>query len=338
MSNYMQIYREAVDTLEREYRAVLDTHSSHLYAYFQANGDMLEEVALYRDCNVCGSERKRPFLKPTPYIFVECEDCGFRYMDPIIDTNNTSILTEGITQLRQTAIKDPKWKKRHQKMTQQVRDILAIKQDGVFLDVGCGLGRHMHLVLPHFSRVEGIELDSVSRAYCQESGLNVYGDPLEDLHLPADTYDVVLLSQVIEHLVDPKIVCAEIFRILKPGGILYIDTPNFSSLSMALFRERCSVVVGSSHISLFSVDTALSLLRTIGFAEMQARTYQTDLFPLDVLTYIFNRKGFVHRRNIHLPLYLPFYRVFHEVFDERLFRNLGRRIGSYMRLVVAKPL
>lgn len=337
MKNHVQVYRDAVETLEREYRAQQEKYSSHIETYFDAKGEMLERVALYRDCNVCGCGRKRPFLKPTPYVFVECEDCGFRYMDPIIDPETTSILTEGISQQRQTVIKDPQWEKRHQKMTQQVREILAIKQEGSFLDIGCGLGRHMRLLPPSFSRVEGIELDKVSLAYCREAGLNVYGEPLEKLHLPANTYDAVLMNQVIEHLVDPRAVCAEIFRILRPGGILYIDTPNFSSLSMALFKERCSVVGGSSHISLFGVGTALVMLRSLGFSELQARTYQTDLFPLDVLAYVLNRKRFAHRRNIYLPFYVPFYRVFHEVFEERLFRNLGWRMGSYMRLVVTKP-
>lgn len=337
MTNYLQVYREAVETLKREFNAQRETLRSQNEAYFDANGEMLKEVALYRDCNICGSARKRPFLNPNPYIFVECEDCGFRYMDPIINPETTSILTDDISSLRQTVIKDPKWEKRHQIMTQQVREILAIKQEGNFLDVGCGLGRHMHLVQPYFSQVDGIELDQVSLNYCREAGLNVYGEPLETLGLPANTYDVVLLNQVIEHLVDPKAVCAEVFRILRPGGILYIDTPNFSSLSISLFKEHCSVVEGSGHISLFCVKTVLALLHSLGFSELKARTYQTDLFPLDVLTYIFNSKNFVHRRNIHLPFYLLFYRIYHEVFDERLFRNLGRSIGSYMRLIVRKP-
>jgi 2-polyprenyl-3-methyl-5-hydroxy-6-metoxy-1,4-benzoquinol methylase len=337
MKKYVKKYRDAVETLEREYRAVLDTNSSHIDAYFDEKGEMLESAAVYRACNVCGSASKKPFIGPTPYIFVECVDCGFRYMDPIIDTESTSILIEGISEQRQAVLKDPKWEKRHKKMTQQIRDILAIKQGGHFLDVGCGLGRHMSLALPYFSRVEGIELDSVSRAYCLEAGLTVYGEPLEMLDLPADTYDVVLLNQVLEHLADPKGVCAEVFRVLRPGGILYIDTPNFSSVSMALFKEHCSIVAGSSHISLFSVKTALALLQSVGFSEVEARTYQTDLFPLDVLAFFLNRKGFKHRRNMQLPLYLPLYRVFHEVFEERLFRNLGRRVGSYMRIIVTKP-
>ncbi len=337
IKNYLRVYREAVVILEREYRAALDTYTAHLEAYFDGEGNMLENVALYRDCNVCGGSRKRAFLKPTPYNFVECVDCGFRFMDPIIDTESTPILTDGISQQRQIVIQDPKWAQRRHKMTRQIRDILALKRGGCFLDVGCGLGRHMHLASPYFSRVEGIELDEVSRVHCLEAGLEVYREPLEDLHLPADCYDVVLLNQVLEHLADPRAVCAEIFRVLKPGGILYIDTPNFTSLSMALFKERCSIVGGSGHISLFSVKTAIALLDSLGFSEVWARTYQTDLFPLDVLAFLFDRRRFAHRRNLHMPLYLPLYRIFHEVFDERLFRNMGRRAGSYMRIVVAKP-
>ena len=74
----MQIYRDAIATLQRENLARLEKHSSHIKTYFDSDGKMLAEAALFRDCNICGSARKQPFLKPTPYIFVECEDCGSR--------------------------------------------------------------------------------------------------------------------------------------------------------------------------------------------------------------------------------------------------------------------
>ncbi len=338
MTKYLQIYRNAVSTLERETRANIDRLVSDFEAYFDIDGKMNERVALYRTCNVCTGDEKIPFLGPNPYTYVECATCGFRYMDPIIDPQKTTILRDGISKLRETDIKNPKLEKRHQKMTQQVREIIAHHKGGNFLDIGCGLGRHMQLATPYFDSLEGIELDKISRKYCQGIGLKVYGESLERLNLPSNKYDVILLNQVLEHLVDPKNLCLEVLRILRPGGIFYIDTPNFESLSLRLFKENCSVVQGSSHISLFTVKTVRSLLEPLGFETISARTYQTDLFPLDIFAFKFFNNKFHHRRNLFIPLYLAFYRVFHEIFEEKVFRNLGTSMGSYMRIVVKKKL
>ncbi|MBI4489875.1 MAG: methyltransferase domain-containing protein [Deltaproteobacteria bacterium] len=329
-------YSEAVSLLERENLAALKKNQEHIDSYFDAGGKIHLKYALYRNCNVCGSNSTRPFLLPTPYDLVECTSCGFRYMNPIIDPQKTTILTQGISRLRSEVIKDPQWVTRHERMTQQVREILRLRDKGAFLDVGCGLGRHLRLAKKHFERAEGIELCKVSLEYCRAAGLQVYGDPLETLNLTAASYDVVLMNQVIEHLSDPRTTCQEVWRVLKPSGIFYLDTPNFASLAMRLFREHNRIISGSSHISLFSVETLSRLLRSLGFEIVSTVTYQTDIFPVDLAVFLFDRKNFRHRRNLQIPFYLLFYRVFHEIFEERVFRNLGDW-GSYMRVIVRKP-
>ena len=336
MRGIVRRYREEMATLRREHEANLNMQREHEERYFGDDGAIRPEFALYRRCSVCGSDDAQPFIPANPYVYVECSDCGFRYMNPIIDPDMTTILTSGISDYRQTVLANPREPHVRKRMTQQMREILAIKSGGAFLDVGCGLGRHLGLAAERFTRAEGIELDSASVQYCRESGLTVYDKPLDQLALPHGEYDVVLMNQVIEHLTHPEKVCREVFELLKSGGILYIDTPNFHSWAMRFFKERNNTVIGSGHISLFGVASLTRMLRGFGLEVAKANTYQTDLFPFDVGCFLANRTRFRHRRNLQIPLYLPLYRLFHEVFDERIFRNLGRSIGSYMRVVARK--
>ncbi len=58
---------------------------------------------------------------------------------------------------------------------------------------------------------------------CLQSDLN------ESIPLPSDTVDVVIATDVVEHLVSPAVFMSEMYRVLKPGGYAMIDTPNLAS-------------------------------------------------------------------------------------------------------------
>lgn len=83
------------------------------------------------------------------------------------------------------------------------------------LDVGCGLNK-----LPNSI---GIDIDKGSRADLIHD-LNSYPYPVEK-----NSFDQVYAKHIIEHLNDPRIFLREVFRILKPTGTAFIETPHFSS-------------------------------------------------------------------------------------------------------------
>ena len=157
-------------------------------------------------------------LEDSPFPFVRCLDCGFGYMNPIVDPAKTEILTEGIAEMRQYAIEHMAKRGRTARPNQQLREILKVKSEGAFLDVGCGLGRQLEMASPFFARSEGIEVCRTTAAYCRQAGYTVYDRPLEDLDLPASSYDVVFMGQVIEHLVDPRRNCEIVYDLLKGGS------------------------------------------------------------------------------------------------------------------------
>jgi SAM-dependent methyltransferase len=257
-------------------------------------------------------------------------------MNPMVDPARTDILSQGISTIRETVARDPGMDRQMRRRTRQVREVLGLGRGGALLDIGCGLGRHLFQLKDHFARAEGVELCATSVQFCRERGLTVYDVPLEEARLPESSYDVVMMSQVLEHLPDPRGTCREIRRLLRPDGYLYLDTPNFASLSMRLFRSRNAVVLGSSHVSLFDVGSLRNLLASLGFEVVSAKTYQTDLFPVDVACYLWGRSAFRHRRNLRFPLYLLWYRAFHVVFEEHVFTNLGARWGAYLRAVARR--
>jgi 2-polyprenyl-3-methyl-5-hydroxy-6-metoxy-1,4-benzoquinol methylase len=100
---------------------------------------------------------------------------------------------------------------------------------GDVLEVGCGEGRGIGEVIGNansFTAVDKIEsvIHLLQKKYPAGKFISMNIPPLGELK--SNTYDVVLSFQVIEHIQNDKLFLEEIYRVLKPGGIALITTPN----------------------------------------------------------------------------------------------------------------
>jgi SAM-dependent methyltransferase len=135
---------------------------------------------------------------------------------------------------------------------------------GRVLDVGCATGALLEMLQNRGWTATGVELSGPQAAYCRSRGLDVHSGRLEECSFPAGSFDAILASHLIEHLNDPGNFVREAGRILKPGGRLYISTPNISGLQARLFRGRWRSAI-FDHLYLFSVRTLRLLLEGAGF-------------------------------------------------------------------------
>lgn len=156
------------------------------------------------------------------------------------------------------------------------------------LDLGCGAAENTLPVAAGLGAVEAFGLDAADTALSQARtrGLAVVQGALDhaDLPFPTETFDVVMLAEVIEHLVDTDHVLVEARRVLKPGGVLLVTTPNlaawfnrallavgfqpaFSEVSTRkVYGRPGSQVVG--HLRLFTRRALVGLLEDVGFANI----------------------------------------------------------------------
>jgi len=136
---------------------------------------------------------------------------------------------------------------------------------GSLIDIGCNEGRGLALYAANgFARVEGLETNPVAAAAAREKGFAVHELPLEQFR-PAERYDVAVLSNVLEHALDPAAMLREVARILKPGGQVWISCPNVRSLVAELFGTAWINWHVPFHICHFSQDTLAATLARAGF-------------------------------------------------------------------------
>lgn len=93
---------------------------------------------------------------------------------------------------------------------------------GSLLDLGCGKQPLYGLYAPHVSRTTAVDWPSSLHT---TDHLDLYGDLSRPLPLRDGSFDTVLSSDVLEHLPDPSVMFNEISRVLRPGGVLLLNTP-----------------------------------------------------------------------------------------------------------------
>jgi len=91
---------------------------------------------------------------------------------------------------------------------------------------------------------------------------------LREARLPDNQFDACVLIEVAEHLPYPRSTLTEAFHLLKPGGMLYVTTPNFASFRSLLRREDWAAMIPTGHLYYFTVDSLCKLLTAVGFCRV----------------------------------------------------------------------
>ena len=118
------------------------------------------------------------------------------------------------------------------------KGVLPYRGTGKILDVGCGGGSYLYRLKQWGWEAHGVEPSETGAKQAQSLGLTVHHGTLQEARFPDAFFDVVRLSNVLEHLSDPKATLKEISRILKGDGLVYVTVPNTRSLVFWLFQEN----------------------------------------------------------------------------------------------------
>ena len=147
------------------------------------------------------------------------------------------------------------------------------------LDVGCATGAFLTVARDAGWQVSGLEIGRASCEYaCRSLGLDVQRRSIYEFEPPAGAFDAVAFLEVIEHLERPAEALARIHRMLAPGGLLLVTTPNYDSLYRRLFGARWWVVnCEDEHIVLFNRASLARILRGAGFEVLDEHIRGVDL-------------------------------------------------------------
>lgn len=139
---------------------------------------------------------------------------------------------------------------------------------GAWLDVGCDHGFFLDEVRRAGYTVEGVELASKARAYGQQIGLTIHAS-MEDVQ---NTFDVISMWHVLEHITEPRAMIEDLVRRLRPGGILSVRVPDAGSFWSRLLGHRWIWFQPSVHPIQFTQKSIRILLEQAGLDVISVRS------------------------------------------------------------------
>jgi ubiquinone/menaquinone biosynthesis C-methylase UbiE len=119
---------------------------------------------------------------------------------------------------------------------------LPLPADAVIVDVGCGTGATA-AQMQKYGRVIGVDISPLALAWSQQRGLShLLLAAAEKLPIAVESVDVIIATDILEHLDDDVAVLKEFYRTLKPGGYVVATVPAYSILwsehDLALMHRR----------------------------------------------------------------------------------------------------
>lgn len=144
---------------------------------------------------------------------------------------------------------------------------------GRLLDVGCGAGHLLNRIRQLGWEVEGIDFDENAVEQAKKLyQLKAQTGDLKTIAYPNNSFDVITLKHVIEHIPEPVELLQECYRILKTGGRLIMTTPNIQSWGHQRFQHYWRGLEPPRHLFLYNCHTLAEITKKAGFTQIDTRT------------------------------------------------------------------
>lgn len=168
---------------------------------------------------------------------------------------------------------------------------IAFVQNGILLDVGCGNGRYLDGMKKLGWQVKGVEFNESAINVCKLSNLDVHHGDIFSANFKDNTFDIINVSHVVEHVPHSKEFFAELTRVLNKNGTLIIKTPNSNALGRALFNTNWFANEVPRHLYLFSEKNLSLLAQTHGLHTQQIKTRSSPKIILNSIDYVSANKS-----------------------------------------------
>jgi len=216
------------------------------------------------DCPICGGSEFDPLCVKGGETTVRCRGCGLALVNP---RPRYADIAEAKYVPHYSAGYIGKAEKKIRRMRRWVKRVQRFgKRGGRWLDVGCSAGFVLKCAKdlgfePYGVDVEGFGLDHAREAYGIE---HVYKGFVEELDFPDGYFDVISCYDVIEHVPDLNRFVDALARLLAPGGIIDIRTPDVGHWTVPKDLATWDAILPGEHLYNFDRNTLTRLVEQHG--------------------------------------------------------------------------
>ncbi|MEE9392155.1 MAG: class I SAM-dependent methyltransferase [Planctomycetota bacterium] len=237
------------------------------------------ETANSSDCDLCGANDFELLLEKHGAAYRRCRECRFIVTSlgkTESDEANDSYFAETIDKYVKKSFALKK-QKRYAKKLRQFRPYRKLNR---LLEIGANVGGFVYQAREQGWDSVGIEPVVACAEFAKsQHGLKVISEYLENAGLDAESFDAIYSNAVFEHLPAPSAAFAEVRRLLRPGGVVYIDTVNYESYTRENIGAEWKLIDPTHHLCLYSPKTMRRHCEKAGLIVLEMTTHGVRFRP-----------------------------------------------------------
>ncbi|MBI2664078.1 class I SAM-dependent methyltransferase [Candidatus Woesearchaeota archaeon] len=239
----------------------------------QDNYLVIYKGALKADEGCSAETYKSSGNKPTEDTIVKCNSCSLIYVNPRLKGEKiVEGYSEGTDENFVSQVKG-----RESTFLKGIQFIERFTKPGKILDIGTASASFLHVAKKRGWQVYGVEPNKWLCGWAHRNyGLYVQPGTIDSLNYPDGFFDVITLWDVLEHVPNPTWVLERCHRLLKPGGFLYVNYPDYESYASRVMKSKWIFLL-SVHLYYFTRTTIDKMLQKTGFQTLKFRTHWQTL-------------------------------------------------------------
>lgn len=222
--------------------------------------------ATHSVCFLCNSGHLKTLDRYAQQGLLQCKSCDFVFCSGIPTTEE--LIRHYNTYPRHDSI-SPITIKRYKEL---ISSFSSFRKTGNWIDVGCGNGHLLSVAAECQWNTYGTEFTDDAVEICRKKNIRMHQGVLDPSNYPPGSFDVVTFIEVLEHINNPREELQKFHQLLRPGGVLYMTTPNFNSLSRRMLKEKWNIIEYPEHLAYYTPKTIDQLLRAEGFQKVSLIT------------------------------------------------------------------
>lgn len=246
--------------------------------------ELKRDLARYVNCVVCGGKEHNTAFYKEGFRFVTCCDCGMLFVNPQLDDSKLiKSYTEDESHSKWVdVLLSPAQLKydsetRFGEALRRLEKRYAKNKRGKILDVGCSIGLFLKLAKDRGWDPLGMEINPKAVKYAREHfKLPVDEKLLHEVNYKKESFQIISLWGVLEHLAHPDKILDEIHPLMSKDGTLVLLVPNGHSLATRIMHAQAATFGGRNHLWYFSPETITKLLKRKGFKVTSIYTQLTQ--------------------------------------------------------------
>lgn len=227
-------------------------------------------------CPVCGKEDYNTWGKVNQYSILRCKDCGLGVTWPFPSEEEMAKVNQETYQVEERIhiylTKQLFFETRYRQYASRIKNFVTT---GRLLDIGCNIGLFLKVAREEGFSPTGIEINKRCAYFGREKyNVEIFSDYLENIKFASDSFEVITLFDVLEHIPNLSEFIEEVRRIIKPGGLVLVQSPNLNSLMAKLNKSNWFWLCPPDHLFHFSPGNLSTLLEDHGFIIMKTNTWE----------------------------------------------------------------